>query len=300
MDSYFLFDEVKVFLKNLEVEKNYSRHTILNYENDLHQFSVFIKNKCELESVLKTEKKDIRSYLTLLYKKEYKATTIKRKLASISSFFNYLLKKDIIKNNPCENIASPKSEKKIPSWLGIDDMFVFLDSIKTNSWMNARNKAIFELMYSTGIRVSELVLINREDLDNTGYLKVSGKGMRQRILPVGKKALDSVYYYQDLLKVEGEYLQDLGPMFLNRFKKRISDRSIRRILDKLINEAGLFYKTSPHKIRHSFATHMLDNGADIRFIQEFLNHKSLSTTQQYTHVTMERLMEVYDKSHPRN
>lgn len=288
------------FLLALETEKNFSSHTVKNYETDLVMFFDYLKDSFPDICVTEINKKHIRGYLAFLHRKKYKVSTIKRKVACIRSFFNYLMKKDILQKNCCLEVSLPKSEKNIPSWIGIDDMFVFLDSIKTDSWSSARNRAMFEFMYSTGVRVSELVALNIDDIDFSGYAKIIGKGNKERLVPVGEKSLFYIKSYLDFFLHDPEIDIKFGPLFLNRYKKRISDRSIRRILDKLIKEAGLYLNVSPHKIRHSFATHMLDNGADLRFIQEFLNHKSLSTTQKYTHVTMDRLMEVYDKSHPRH
>lgn len=293
-------DHVTQFLHGLEIEKNYSSHTITNYKIDLDSFFSFIQKSFKFKNPSKIEKKHLRAYLVHLTNKKYKSSTIRRKLASIRSFYNYCVKRDIFVKNPCEEITMPKSEKTIPSWLGIDEMFAFLDSIKVKTWMDARNKAVFEFMYSTGVRVSELVNLDFEDFDFTGYVKIMGKGNRERILPVGGKAIDEIKSYISMLEERFPGFEATGPLFLNRYKKRISDRSIRRILDRLLTEAGIYYKISPHKIRHSFATHMLDNGVDLRFIQEFLNHRSLSTTQKYTHVTMEKLMAVYDNSHPRH
>ncbi|PIE74897.1 MAG: recombinase XerD [Deltaproteobacteria bacterium] len=290
----------KDFLSELEFGKNYSSHTLKSYNSDLLYFFFFLEKNYPGISPENIDKNILRSYLSVLYQEKFKISTIKRKIAALRSFFNFLLKKDIIQRNAVMDIVSPKSEKAIPSFINIDDMFLFLDSIKDKSWLDLRNRAIFELMYSTGMRVSELVSLNMESIDWEGYVRIMGKGSRERIVPAGKRALERVNKY--IKKLETDFFLDInqGPLFLNKYKKRISDRSIRRILDKLIGEAGLFLKISPHKIRHSFATHMLDNGADLRFIQEFLNHKSLSTTQKYTHVTMDRLMAVYDNAHPRN
>lgn len=287
------------FVSFLAAEKNASEHTITGYTKDIEDFCLFIrKNEGGLlpEDV---KKEQIRNYLYFLHSKKYKPSSIRRKIASIASFYNHLLKTDKIKKNPCTGVSLPKLSKTIPSFIGIDDMFHFLDSISVKTWLDARNRAVFELMYSTGIRVSELVGLNVDDVFDSGFIKVFGKGRKERIVPCSSKSLKYLRDYIELAEMEIHRKLE-GALFLNRFKTRISARSIARILDGLILKAGLHFKTSPHKIRHSFATHMLDNGADLRFIQEFLNHKSLSTTQKYTHVTMDRLMEVYDKSHPRN
>ncbi|MDY0360178.1 MAG: tyrosine-type recombinase/integrase [Desulforegulaceae bacterium] len=287
------------FVSFIKTEKNASEHTITAYNKDIEDFYLFIKKNFTKLKPEDVKKEQIRNYLYFLHSKKLKSSSIRRKIASITSFYNYLVKTEKVKKNPCTGISLPKLAQAIPSFIGIDDMFHFLDSITVKTWLDARNKAVFELMYSTGIRVSELVLLNVEDVFDSGFIKVFGKGRKERIVPCSSKALKYVRDYIELAEMEIHKKLE-GALFLNRFKTRISARSIARILDSLILKAGLHFKTSPHKIRHSFATHMLDNGADLRFIQEFLNHKSLSTTQKYTHVTMDRLMEVYDKSHPRN
>lgn len=288
------------FLSALKTEKNYSIHTLNNYEADLKMFHDFLNKNFSGIKTKDIKKAHIRNYMAFLYRKKYAGSTVQRKTASLRSFFNYLFKNNIIDKHPGTEISAPGKQNNIPSWIGIDDMFFFLDSIVCDTWLNARNRAVFELMYSTGVRVSELVGLNIDDVDFKGFIKVRGKGRKERILPVGQSAMKYLNIYLEFLENDLTLISRDYPLFLNRFKKRISDRSIRRILDNLIQKAGLHFKTSPHKIRHSFATHMLDNGADLRFVQEFLNHKSLSTTQKYTHVTMDRLMEIYDNSHPRN
>jgi len=188
-----------------------------------------------------------------------------------------------------------KKEKTIPRFLNIDDLFRLLDSIKTHTWLEKRNLAMFETFYSTGMRISEINGLNMNDVDfENQMIRVFGKGSKERMVPVGERALDAMGRYREAL---GENVE---PMFVNKYYSRLTSRSIRRILDKLVNECGLNVPVSPHTLRHSFATHMLDSGADLRGIQEILGHASLSTTQIYTHVTMDRLMYVYDKAHPRS
>ena len=197
--------------------------------------------------------------------------------------------------NPADMIPFPKLEKKIPRFVNIDDLFRLLDSIQTKTWFDKRNLAMFETFYSTGMRVSEMEGLNMEDIDfKRQMIKVFGKGSKERIVPVGKRALTAIKNYRDSLK------ENFIPLFLNKNFSRLSSRSIRRILDKLVKDCGLNTKISPHTLRHSFATHMLDSGADLRGIQEILGHVSLSTTQIYTHVSMDKLMQVYDKAHPRS
>jgi integrase/recombinase XerC len=243
----------------------------------------------------------IRLYLGYLYKKNAK-TTIGRKLSAIRSFFRYLVRSGIITDNPAEQVSSPKQEKHIPTYLTVDDMFRFLDSIVPNSLLGLRNRALFETLYSTGIRVSELAGLNERDVDDTaGVIRVMGKGSKQRIVPIGEKALHAISAYRLALGQRSRLEPAVSgrPLFLNKNGTRLSTRSIARIIDKLARECGLAVPISPHGVRHSFATHMLDAGADLRVVQELLGHKSLSTTQKYTHVSIDRLMETYDKAHPR-
>ena len=242
----------------------------------------------------------IRGYLSFLHHK-HKKTTIARKLSAIRSFFKFLVKKRIISENPAEMVLTPKQDKTIPIYLSVDEMFRVLDSIQTDTLLGLRNRAIFETLYSSGIRVSELANMNLSDVDfSAAVVRVFGKGNKQRIVPVGQKALAAINAYRTQIErhTDREALKD-GPLFLNRFKKRLTPRSIARILKKLVEAVGLLTPVSPHALRHTFATHMLDAGADLRVVQELLGHKSLSTTQRYTHVSIDRLMETYDKAHPR-
>jgi integrase/recombinase XerC len=204
-------------------------------------------------------------------------------------------------DNPVEMILTPKQHQTIPVYLPIDDMFHLLDTIETGDLLGLRNRAIFETMYSCGIRVSELSGLNTDDVDDkVGIIRVLGKGNKQRIVPIGKTAMNSIKVYREALgKSPDTGTGEKEPLFLNKNGGRLSTRSIARILDKLVRESGLSMPISPHALRHTFATHLLDAGADLRVIQELLGHKSISTTQKYTHVSIDRLMETYDKAHPR-
>ena len=248
----------------------------------------FIKN------IDKLNKHTIRGYLSSLVKAGKSKRTLSRKISSMKSFFNYLLRSGRIKTSPMDMIPFPKLEKPIPKFLSVDDLFRLLDSIPTDTWMDRRNLAMFETFYSTGMRVSEIEGLNMDDIDfKSRMIRVFGKGSKERIVPVGNRALNAIKEYRRVLK------EAYIPVFLNKDFSRLSARSIRRILDKLVLNCGLHVPVSPHTLRHSFATHMLDSGADLRGIQEILGHVSLSTTQVYTHVSMDKLMEVYDRAHPR-
>jgi integrase/recombinase XerC len=301
---------IRSFIESLAVEKGYSENTCRGYRKDLEGFTKYlIKNHFpgnkdkEPGDQIKIDEVNaliIRGYLGWLHKKN-KKTTIARKLSTLRSFFRFLVKRGIISDNPAESILTPKQEKNIPEYLPVDEMFRLLDSIQSGGILDLRNRAIFETLYSCGIRVSELVGLDVFDVDPAGsVIRVLGKGSKERIVPIGRKALAAVRTYQEQLKNEwGISADHNGPLFLNKNKGRLTARSVARILDNLVKSCGLLKPVSPHTMRHTFATHMLDAGADLRIVQELLGHKSLSTTQKYTHVSIDRLMETYDRAHPR-
>ena len=302
-----LIDE---FIESLCVVKGYSENTCRGYRNDLEGFLQYLARN-RLKGSQRSQKIDqieidgvdsisIRGYLGWLHAGK-KKTTIARKLSAVRSFFKYLVKHGVITDNPAESILTPKQDKSIPQYLPVDEMFRLLDSIQTGNILDLRNRAIFETLYSCGIRVSELVGLNVIDVDFKGsVIRVLGKGSKERIIPIGQKALAAIRIYRAGLQAEYGIAADLkGPLFLNKNKSRLSARSVARILVKLVNSCGLLKPVSPHTLRHTFATHMLDAGADLRIVQELLGHKSLSTTQKYTHVSIDRLMETYDRAHPR-
>ena len=298
------------FLESLVTERGYSDHTRRAYRKDLLDFFSFLaesrfakSDRSKRAPAVRLKQIDgimLRGYLGLLHRKNRK-TTIARKLSAIRSFFKYLQKNGIISENPAELVLTPKQDKTIPVYLSVDEMFRLLDSIQTDSLLGLRNRAIFETLYSSGIRVSELAAMNFSDVDfSAATVQVSGKGNKQRIVPVGHKALAAIKAYRNRLQQQaGLPSPNEGPLFLNRFHTRLSPRSIARILRKLVDTVGLLTPVSPHALRHTFATHLLDAGADLRAVQELLGHRSLSTTQKYTHVSIDRLMETYDRAHPR-
>jgi len=310
MTSPILKNQIRLFVESLSSEKGYSANTSRAYLHDLNEFLSFIiksrfsgKKNQQDKDLLRADEVDsmmIRGYLGYLHKKN-KRTTIARKISVLRSFFKFLVKHDIIYNNPADLILTPKQEKTIPIYLTVDDMFRLLDSFKTETLSDLRNCAIFETLYSSGIRISELVGLNMFDVDIAGYvIRVLGKGNKERIVPIGKKAVDAIMAYRERLQTEaGIHPDQNGPLFLNMNNNRLTARSIARILEKAVKKCGLSIPVSPHSLRHTFATHMLDAGADLRVVQELLGHKSLSTTQKYTHVSIDRLMETYDKAHPR-
>lgn len=308
MEKHPIDEMIVSFIETLASEKGYSVNTCRAYRNDLAEFALFAAEstapdgKEEDKHIFRVEDADhlmIRGYLGFLHKRN-KKKSIARKLSALRSFFRYLVRRGIIQNSPADLILTPKQDQNIPAYLTVDEMFRLLDSIKADTLPGLRNRAIFETMYSTGIRVSELSGLNVSGIDfGQSVIKVFGKGSKERIVPIGRKAMDAIRAYMDELRIENGTLNENGPLFLNKNKGRLTTRSVARILENFVREFSISVPVSPHALRHSFATHMLDAGADLRVVQELLGHKSLSTTQKYTHVSVDRLMETYDKAHPR-
>lgn len=288
------------FIQYLQVEKQASEHTIRNYKQDILAFEQFLNNDEEV-SFLTIEYIHIRIYLTNLYKQEYSRRSIARIISSLRSFYRFLLREELIDNNPFTLASVPKAGKRLPTFFYEKELDILFQSVDTNTPLGKRNLAILELLYATGIRVSECVQLNMVDFDDEiGALLVKGKGKKERYVPVGSYAMDALDVY--IQHGRGKLLKDdldEQALFLNYRGGRLSDRSIRRMLTKLAEDAAITAKISPHVLRHTFATHMLNEGADLRTVQELLGHSQLSTTQIYTHVTKDRLREVYRSAHPR-
>jgi len=281
------------FINYLKIEKNASGHTITNYTIDLKAFSLFL-GEAGIDSV---DHLALRRFLAELRGRNYSKRTIARKLASLRSFFKFLYREGHIKSNPITAISSPKLDKKLPKFLDVNKVtkLILSPDVKTESGL--RDRAILETLYSCGIRVSELVGLDIDDIDFiSGVIKVLGKGRKERMVPIGDMALGSIRKYTEDRRGRAKGNK---AVFLNSRGSRLTDRSVRRVIDKYISACSIEEKISPHSLRHSFATHLLDKGADLRSVQELLGHMNLSTTQIYTHVTMERLKNVYDKAHPR-
>jgi len=305
-----LHDLVDTFIKYLREQKVYSRHTVRNYHVDLRQFSEFLITRKALEEGKNTDLEvesidplSIREYLGSLHGR-LRRSTIARKLSAVRSFFVFLERNGLSKGNPAVDIATPKLEKYLPSYLSVDDVFRLLERPEQAKPLGLRDLAILEVLYSCGIRASELEALNLSNIDfDERLVKVIGKGNKERIVPIGRQALQAVRNYleatQYLREKTGPHSLD-APLFINFRGGRLSARSIGRIIKRYAIESGLTSEISPHSMRHTFATHLLDGGADLRSVQELLGHKSLSTTQKYTHVSLDRLMEVYDKAHPRS
>jgi integrase/recombinase XerC len=299
-------EHVEEFISYLRSQRGYSPHTLRNYRIDLRQFVEFLSEKKggrksnNMESV---DSLDIREYLGRLYT-QYKRSTIARKLSAVRSFYLFAEKSGFSGNNPAATVMTPRQESTIPNYLPVDQMFGLLEGPDRGTPLGLRDLAILEVLYSTGLRVSELAALNvdRMDLDQR-LVRVIGKGNKERIVPVGRKAVAVLKDYLDstmTLRTKGRKGRAELPVFMNARGGRLTTRSIGNIVKRYGVKCGLLTGISPHSLRHTFATHLLDGGADLRAVQELLGHSSLSTTQRYTHVSLDRLMKVYDKAHPRS
>lgn len=291
--------EISQFLTSLKHERNASPHTISSYKRDLLQLAGYLEERKvvlkEIDNVI------LRGFLARLHENQNKKSTVARKLAAIRSFFQFCIKKKWLEDNPAKAVATPKQEKHVPSFLSEDEMAQFLDLPLTTQPLDLRDKATLELLYATGMRVSELAGLNLDDLNfSERLIRVRGKGKKERLIPFGRKAEDSLtFYIRSRPQIHKGNIEDKA-LFLNYRGERLSSRSVERIVDKYIRVTALRRKISPHSLRHSFASHLLSRGADLRVIQELLGHESLATTQKYTHLDLRQLLEVYKKSHPRS
>ena len=298
------------FITYLKVERNFSPHTLVSYKGDLKSFIEFLKRD-KVDSLNKVDRLQVRKFLAHLARKNFEKSTIARKLSSIRSFFRYLAREKITAQNPTIYIPTPKRMKKIPSFLDLDEVRLLLELPDKRTLLGLRDRAILEILYGSGLRVSELVNLNISDIDLLGgMIKVKGKGSKERLVPIGQIGLASIERYLRMRQLpekaaffEIKSFQNLShskePLFLNFQGSRLSAQSINRLLHKYIRLASIKKGVSPHTLRHTFATHLLDAGCDLRAVQEMLGHASLSTTQIYTHVTTERLKRIYKKYHPR-
>ena len=291
--------EIRIYLEHLKHERNASPHTINSYRGDLSQLARYLE--CRKLSLADVDNVVLRGFLASLYEKRDKKSTIARKLAAIRSFFQYGMKKRWMKDNPAKILSTPKQEKHVPTFLSEEEMRDFLDLPSSEKPLHQRDKAILEILYASGMRVGELVGLNINDINLKEQLvRVRGKGKKERLLPFGQVALDSLRQYLRVRQTINPQRFDPDAVFLNYRGERLTSRSVERIVDKYIQQTALRRKISPHSLRHSFATHLLSRGADLRFIQELLGHESLATTQKYTHLNIKQLLDVYKKSHPRS
>ena len=319
---------IQDFLKYLQFEKHFSEHTAKCYHADLVQFCQFLcdgslqpadhhtrdhheggvavatRPQTDIQQQLLALDADIvRNFLAVLSEKQYTKATAARKLATIRSFFKFLVKRSYLSTNPIATIRTPKQEKKLPKFLEYEQIQRLLTTPATGHWLGARDRAMLETLYSTGMRVSELVALNIDDVDFLGeVVRVRGKGKKERVAPIGSSALQAIQHYLEFKnrRAQSNSNFDTKTLFVNKHGGRMSTRSVRRKMDKYLIAAGLDPSISPHTLRHSFATHMLNNGADLRSVQELLGHQSLSTTQVYTHLTTRQMKKTYDDAHPRD
>lgn len=325
------------FLNYLNYEKHFSAHTAKCYGADLKQFSGFLVDGAKSsgntssdigggennpwssdtatatavaiqvevdvrELILAVDSDAVRRYMAGLNEQQYSKSTTARKLATLRSFYKFLVRRNFIDSNPVASIRTPKQEKKLPKFLEYEDVMRLLNTPPTSTWLGSRDRAILEVLYSTGMRVSEVVALNMDDVDFLGeVIHIRGKGKKERIAPIGTSALQAIQHYIEFRnrRMANDSNFDGKVLFANKHGQRLSVRSVRRKMDKYLAQAGLDPAISPHTLRHSFATHLLNNGADLRSVQELLGHQSLSTTQIYTHLTTSKIKEVYDHAHPR-
>jgi tyrosine recombinase XerC len=283
---------IEKFVRYLEIEKNYSGHTITNYKLDLKGFNKFILGT-ELEKISYL---DLRKYLAVLKEKNFCSRTVSRRLSTLRSFFRFLCREGYIKANPLLMLSSPRLEKHLPSFMTEAEVSRLIESAfakNQKDLLGLRDRAILEVFYSSGLRISELVGLNLEDIDFiSGILKIRGKGKKERIVPIGETALATLKKYLEKTK------KPAAALFLNNHNRRITTRGVRFLIAKYLNASGTKPGVSAHTFRHSFATHLLNHGADLRTVQELLGHANLSSTQIYTHLTTDKLKSVYDKAHP--
>ena len=292
-----MHDAFSGFLRFLEIERNASELTRKSYAEDFNSFLDF----CEYK-IGKTPEVDevsvgmLRSYLGYLDECQYAKTTIARRLACLRSFFRYCRREGVLQTNPAQALRTPRTGRKLPHFLTTEELGTLLDAPSDVTYQGIRDRAILETLYSAGLRVAELVGLDLDHWDqDSDVIRVRGKGKKERIAPIGSYASKALYTW---LQVRRPKSESVLAIFLNRTGTRITTRSVGRMLEKYLKLTGLNLKTSPHTLRHSFATHLLDGGADLRSVQELLGHKSLTTTQIYTHVSTRRLRETYEASHP--
>ena len=290
---------VEGFLQYLRAEKNSSKHTLQNYSQDLQQFMNHLQ-KNEIDDFTKVTYLHVRTYLAALNEQQYAKRSVSRKLSAMRSFYLHLLREGFVQTSPFSYIRTPKQDKKLPQFMYMDQLKSMLQAPDCTTPLGVRDAAIMETLYASGMRVSELTQLDLSSIDlNNGIALVYGKGAKERYVPIGEYAIQAIKIY--LQSSRGLIIKDTleKALFLNYQGTRLSDRSIRRILDKYIDMLAETNHVSPHTFRHTFATHLLEAGADLRTVQELLGHVNLSTTQIYTHVTKDHLQSIYNKAHPR-
>ena len=292
---------VEEFINFIRVERQYSTQTITAYAKDLSELAIYIDEEKLGSDIKVVDFYVLRGFITTLYDKELSKSSIERKISTLKSFFKFLYRRGIIEDNPARMLKFPKKEKYLPNVFNVDDIFTLLDLPDKSTPMGMRDALILELLYGTGVRVSELVGLDRNAVDLNGMrILVRGKGKKERIVPLAPELISLIKdYYKVMYDIvsEGRVVES-DALIINRLGSRMTDRTIRRIVEAYLKKAGLPLDYSPHSFRHTFATHLLEGGADLRSIQELLGHESLATTQKYTHSDLASLLKVYDETHP--
>ena len=292
---------IEEFINFIRVERQYSNHSITAYAKDLSELAIYIDEEKLGSNIKVVDFYVLRGFITTLYDKELSKSSIERKISTLKSFFKFLYRRGIIADNPARMLKFPKKEKYLPNVFNVDDIFTLLDLPDKSTPMGMRDALILELLYGTGVRVSELVGLDRNAVDLNGMrILVRGKGKKERIVPLAPELISLIKdYYKVMYDIvsEGRVVES-DALIINRLGTRMTDRTIRRVVEAYLKKAGLPLDYSPHSFRHTFATHLLEGGADLRSIQELLGHESLATTQKYTHSDLASLLKVYDETHP--
>lgn len=292
---------IEEFINFIRVERQYSQHSITAYAKDLSELAIYIDEEKLGSNIKVVDFYVLRGFITTLYDKELSKSSIERKISTLKSFFKFLYRRGIIEDNPARMLKFPKKEKYLPNVFNVDDIFTLLDLPDKSTPMGMRDALILELLYGTGVRVSELVGLDRNVVDLNGMrILVRGKGKKERIVPLAPELISLIKdYYKVMYDIvsEGRVVES-DALIINRLGSRMTDRTIRRVVEAYLKKAGLPLDYSPHSFRHTFATHLLEGGADLRSIQELLGHESLATTQKYTHSDLASLLKVYDETHP--
>ncbi len=291
MDAFSYY--IDKFINYLGIEKNYSQHTITNYQRDLREFAAFLESR-NCQDIKNIDYFILRKFLGVLSEKKLGKRSLSRKISTLKSFFKFVVREGIVKNNPAASLIYPRLEKSLPKFLTEKEVDLVLSLPQGEGLFPLRDRAILEFLYSTGARVSEMTALKAEEVDLIGgMVKVKGKGRKERLLPLGEPAVNALKQYLDARS------DNCKALFINQRTKNLTDRGVRSIIARYIKKAALTLSVSPHTFRHSFATHLLNRGADLRSVQELLGHSTISTTQIYTHLTIDSLKNVYQKAHPR-
>jgi integrase/recombinase XerD len=293
-------NELKDFIHYIMVERGLAENTIISYERDLKKYTMYLQKVEGLTSLEGVTRFSILHYLKYLKEQNHSSKTLARHIASIRSFHHFLLREQVLKHDPTVHIETPQAERQLPKVLNIEEVEALLKAPKENDAFGMRDKAMLELLYATGLRVSELINLDLSDVHTTmGFVRCLGKGKKERIIPIGRLATEAVEKYLQRGRRELIGKKTTDALFLNHHGNRLSRQGFWKILKKLTKEANITKELTPHTLRHSFATHLLENGADLRAVQEMLGHADISTTQIYTHVSKARLSDVYKQFHPR-